>query len=126
MRNAILKAFLCSFALGLCTLSADSVRNDKTIAHVLSRVAFGPTAADQERIRAIGVTRYIDEQLHPERLADAGMEPRLAGLQTLRMTSREIAEQYEIPQLQARAAKKRAASASPGNQEDKATQDQPS
>jgi uncharacterized protein (DUF1800 family) len=126
MRNAILKAFLCSFALGLCTLSADSVRNDKTIAHVLSRVAFGPTAADQERIRAIGVTRYIDEQLDPERLADAGMEARLAGLQTLRMTSREIAEQYEIPQLQARAAKKRAASASPGNQEDKATQDQPS
>src|SRR5260221_3780345 len=104
MSKATLGALLCSFALGLCTLSADSVRNDKTIAHVLSRVAFGPTAADQERIRSIGVTRYIDEQLHPERLADAGMEARLAGLETLRMTSREIAEQFEIPQLQARAA----------------------
>jgi uncharacterized protein (DUF1800 family) len=123
MRNATLKALLCSFALGVCTLTADSVSNDKTIAHVLSRVAFGPATADQERVRAIGVTRYIDEQLHPERLADAGMEARLAGLQTLRMTSREIAEQFEIPQLQARAAKKRAALVNPGSQDDKAGQD---
>ena len=60
-----------------------------------------------EHVRAIGIARYIDEQLHPERLADAGMEARLAGLQTLRMTSREIAEQFEIPQLKARLAKKR-------------------
>ena len=125
MRNATLKAVLCSFALGVCALAADSATNDKSIAHVLSRVAFGPATADQERIRTIGVTRYIDEQLHPERLADAGMEARLTGLQTLRMTSREIAEQFEIPQLQARAAKKRAALANPGNQEDKAANDQP-
>jgi uncharacterized protein (DUF1800 family) len=36
------------------------------------------------------------------------MEARLAGLDTLRMTSREIAEQYEIPQLKARLAKRQA------------------
>ena len=129
MRNATLKALLCSFVLGVCTLAADSAPNDKTIAHVLSRVTFGPATADRERIRAIGVTRYIDEQLHPERLADAGMDARLARLQTLRMSSREIAEQFEIPQLQARAAKKRAAAANPGNQDEKAgpnATDQPS
>src|SRR3954452_21060194 len=109
MRNAILKAFLCSLSLGACALTAASANDDKAIAHVLNRIAFGPATADQQHIRAVGVRRYIDEQLHPERLADAAMEPRLAGLETLRMTSREIAEQFEIPQLQARAAKKRAA-----------------
>ena len=79
--------------------------DDDAIAHVLNRVAFGPSPGDLEHVRAIGVSRYIDEQLHPERLADAGMEARLAGLQTLRMTSREIAEQFEIPQLKARLAR---------------------
>jgi uncharacterized protein (DUF1800 family) len=124
MRTATLGVVLCSVVLGFSTLAATNPGdNDKVIVHVLNRVAFGPSPGDLDRVRAIGVSRYIDEQLHPERLADAGMEARLAGLQTLRMTSREIAEQFEIPQLQARAAKKRAASANPGNQDDKAGQD---
>jgi len=110
MRTATLGAVLCSLALGFSTLTAtDPGSNDKTIVHVLNRVAFGPGPGDLERVRAIGVTRYIDDQLHPERLTDAGMDARLAGLQTLRMTSREIAEQFEIPQLQARRAKQQAA-----------------
>src|SRR5882757_1318035 len=110
MRTATLGAVLCSLALGFSTLTAtDPGSNDKTIVHVLNRVAFGPGSGDLERVRAIGVTRYIDDQLHPERLTDAGMDARLAGLQTLRMTSREIAEQFEIPQLQARRAKQQAA-----------------
>src|ERR1700704_4222420 len=110
MRTATLGAVLCSLALGFSTLTATNPDgNDKTIVHVLNRVAFGPGPGDLERVRAIGVTRYIDDQMHPERLADAGMDARLAGLQTLRMTSREIAEQFEIPQLRARRAKQQAA-----------------
>ena len=55
------------------------------------------------------MSRYIDDQLHPERLSDAGMDARFAGLTTLRMSSREIAEQFEIPELQARRARRQAA-----------------
>jgi uncharacterized protein (DUF1800 family) len=110
MRKTTAGAVLCSLALGISTLAATNPAGyDKTIVHVLNRVAFGPGPGDLERVRAIGVTRYIDDQLHPERLTDAGMEARLAGLQTLRLTSREIAEQFEIPQLQARRAKQQAA-----------------
>jgi uncharacterized protein (DUF1800 family) len=106
MGKAILSAVLCSLALGVHGLSA--ANDDRTIVHVLNRVAFGPTPADLEHVRAIGLTRYIDDQLHPERLADAGMEARLAGLATLHMSSREIAEQFELPMLKARLAKQQA------------------
>ena len=113
MRNATLTAALCSVTLGVCALGPLSARtppnSDEAIVHVLNRVAFGPTQADVQHVRAVGIARYLDEQLHPERLSDSGMEAHLAGLQTLHLSSREIAEQFEIPQLQARRAKKQAA-----------------
>src|SRR2546428_666449 len=80
--------------------------DDRMIVHVLNRVAFGPRAGDIDRVKVIGLQRYIDEQLHPERIPDAAMSARLSGLTTLGMSSREIAETYEIPQLQARREKK--------------------
>ena len=119
MRNATLTAILCSAALGVCASGAPSAKApaadpDEAIVHVLNRVAFGPTPAAVEHVRAIGIARYIDEQLHPERLADGAMDARLAGLRTVRMSSREIAEEFEIPQLKARLAKQRAAAATGG------------
>src|SRR6266550_6546869 len=76
--------------------------NDKTIVHILNRIGFGPRPGDVEKVRAIGVQTYIDQQLHPERIPDGPMEARLADLTTLRMNSREIAQQFEMPMLQAR------------------------
>jgi uncharacterized protein (DUF1800 family) len=85
------------------SVSAGSLPNDdKAIVHVLNRVGFGPRPGDVEKVRAMGIQAYIDEQLHPERLPDASMDARLAGLTTLRMSSREIAQQFELPALQAR------------------------
>jgi uncharacterized protein (DUF1800 family) len=90
---------------------ADDKTADKSIVHVLNRIAFGPRPADIERVRAIGIDRYIDEQLHPERVADAGMAQRLSGLPSIGMSSREIAREYELPQLEARRERKQNAQA---------------
>jgi len=85
------------------SVSAGSLPNDdKAIVHVLNRVGFGPRLGDVEKVRAMGIQAYIDEQLHPERLPDSSMEARLASLTTVRMSSREIAQQFELPALQAR------------------------
>src|SRR5262245_20175220 len=82
------------------TLPSDT----KSLTHVLDRTSFGARPGDLERIRALGVERYIEDQLHPERLADPGVDVRLAGLTTLGMSSRQIAEQFERPALEARRA----------------------
>src|SRR5262249_20412069 len=55
-----------------------------------------------DRVRQLGVEAYIDEQLHPERIADAQMPSRLAGLTTTSLTSEAIAAQYERPLLEMR------------------------
>ena len=68
--------------------------DERTIAHVLNRMAFGPAPGDIERVRAMGIARYIDEQLQPRKLADAAMRERLAKFETLTMTSRDIGERY--------------------------------
>jgi uncharacterized protein (DUF1800 family) len=83
-------------------LAVSPPSDDKAIVHILNRIGFGPRPGDVERVRAIGVQTYIDQQLHPERVPDGSMEARLAGLTTLRMNTREIAQQFEMPMLQAR------------------------
>ncbi len=98
---------------------ASSFPNDETaIVHVLNRVAFGPRPDDVERVRRIGLQRYIDEQLHPDRVDDRGAAGRLASLPTLRLSSRQIARQFEQPLLDARRQKKADNANAAGNNDD--------
>src|SRR6476469_5322343 len=85
--------------------------NDEAITHPLNRIAFGPRPGDVERVRAMGVERYVDEQLHPERIADTALTGRLAGLATVRLSQRDIVNTYELPQIEARRARKQDAAA---------------
>src|ERR1700752_2665457 len=88
-------------------------QDDAAITHVLNRIGFGPRPGDVEKVRAIGLERYIDQQLHPERIPDAAMNARLAPLGTIGMSSREIAGQFEAPVLEARREKKKEAARAP-------------
>ena len=84
------------------TAAADPPSDDATIVHVLNRLGFGPRPGDVERVRQMGVRSYIEQQLHPERLPDTAMTGRLAGLTTLSLSSRDIADRFERPALEAR------------------------
>ena len=101
-------------------LAASLPNDDKTLIHVLNRIGFGPRPGDLGRVRAMGLPAYIDQQLHPERIQDAPMDARLSGLSTLRLSSREIAQQFELPALEARRDRKQAAA----NQAEPAPQQQ--
>jgi uncharacterized protein (DUF1800 family) len=80
--------------------------DDRAIVHVLNRIGYGPRPGDVARVRALGLQKYIEQQLRPDRLADPGMTARLAGLTTLGLSSRELAEQFEQPLIDARRARK--------------------
>ena len=58
--------------------------DDKTIAHVLDRLGYGARPGDIEKVREMGVAKYIDQQLHPERIADRRLDARLAHSQNRR------------------------------------------
>ena len=87
--------------------------DDRTIAHVLNRLGFGPAPGDLERVRRTGLAAYIEQQLHPERLADEGMAARLEGLQTINKTSRELAQEYYLPAQMERRERQRQAAQDP-------------
>jgi hypothetical protein len=42
--------------------------DDKAILHVLNRLGFGARPGDVARVREMGLAKYIDEQLTPERI----------------------------------------------------------
>src|SRR5262252_7834114 len=49
------------------TLAASTLRNDQRILHVLNRLGYGPRPGDLERVRQMGLERWIEGQLEPER-----------------------------------------------------------
>ena len=97
--------------------------DDATIFHVLDRIGFGARAEDLLRVRELGLDRYLDEQLHPERLSDADVRARLAPLETLSLDSSTIAERYYEPLLRERRASKKDGSSDPTDAKDRADMD---
>ncbi len=70
----------------------------KRALHALNRLTFGPRPGDVQLVMAMGVDRWIDLQLHPEKIDDGVLNSRLEPLRTLRMSSRELAENFPDPQ----------------------------
>jgi uncharacterized protein (DUF1800 family) len=112
---ALLAAVLASAAApplrGQGDAAVPASADGRTIHHVLNRLGFGARPGDVERVRAIGVAAYIDQQLHPERLPDAEVERRLAGFTTLSMSAHELAEEFVLPAERARRQQQRQAAA---------------
>src|SRR5437879_1408401 len=67
--------------------------------HALNRITFGPRPGDVQQVEAVGVDKWIDLQLHPEKIKDSGLESRLAPFRTLRMSSKELAEDFPDGQI---------------------------
>jgi uncharacterized protein (DUF1800 family) len=81
-------------AAAVCVLTAAAPSDTAAITHVLNRIGYGARPGDVERVAAMGLTTYIDRQLHPERVPDPEIDRRLEDLVTLTMTSSELAERY--------------------------------
>jgi uncharacterized protein (DUF1800 family) len=106
MRRVLVVTTALFVTVGI-TASSKVATDDAAIVHVLNRIGFGPRPGDVEKVRAIGVERYIDQQLHPERIPDGAMNARLSALTTIGMSSREIAARFEEPALEAKREKKK-------------------
>ena len=79
--------------------SAAPMEDDKRIVHALNRFTFGIRPGDVERVRAMGLDKWFDEQLHPEKIDDSALESRLAPFRTLKMSTREMVENFPPPQV---------------------------
>jgi uncharacterized protein (DUF1800 family) len=72
---------------------------DRQIVHILNRLSFGPKPGDVEAVRRLGVEKWIDLQLHPERIPENPLlEKKLEPFETLRMDSSSVLRDYMQPQ----------------------------
>jgi uncharacterized protein (DUF1800 family) len=86
---------------------ARKLTEEQRIAHVLNRIGFGVRPGDVERVKAMGLEHYINQQLAPEKISDVVAENKVKDLTSLTMTTAELYEKYPQPgqllrQLQAR------------------------
>jgi uncharacterized protein (DUF1800 family) len=78
----------------------EKLTKDEQVLHALDRLTFGPRPGDVEIVKRMGVRKWIDLQLHPEKIVeDRLLEIKLAPLETLRLTQGETEASYPTPQL---------------------------
>jgi uncharacterized protein (DUF1800 family) len=76
------------------------IPKQEKVLHALRRLTFGPRPGDVERVKTIGLKKWIDEQLHPETIPENPvLEAKLAPLDSLRLNSEDLVKDYPPPQL---------------------------
>jgi uncharacterized protein (DUF1800 family) len=70
---------------------------EQKIIHVLNRLGFGPRPGDVEKVKQIGLQKYIEQQLNPEQVDDSLVEAKLKDFDVLRMSTAELFLKYPNP-----------------------------
>jgi uncharacterized protein (DUF1800 family) len=89
---------------------------EEAILHALNRLAYGPRPGDVERIRQIGLPKWIEQQLSPNTIDDKAVNARLENLPTLSMSTTRLIEDYPQPKQAAKLEAKREQAAARTNQ----------
>src|SRR5436190_24248485 len=63
--------------------------------HALNRLGYGPRPVEVDRVAAMGVMHWIDQQLEPERLPDRVLARREKEFQLLHTDDAELAEMFQ-------------------------------
>jgi uncharacterized protein (DUF1800 family) len=71
-------------------------QNQKAL-HVLNRLGFGARPGDVEKVRAMGIQKYIDQQLNPASIDDAVAEKKVENLEVFKMSTAEVFAKYPNP-----------------------------
>lgn len=74
-----------------------SLTEDQKIIHVLNRVGFGVRAGDVKKVKAIGINKYIEQQLNPAAINDSAAEAKVKNLDVLGLSNEQLFAKYPNP-----------------------------
>jgi len=83
--------------LALKGLPITELSPDEAILHALNRLAYGPRPGDVERVRQMGLAKWIEQQLNPNSIDDKAMEARLQDYPTLLLSTAKLIDEYPQP-----------------------------
>ncbi len=93
LSNPLKAAFIALGGAALAACDFTSSPYDRNV-HLLRRLTFGPTAAELARIRAMGESAWLAEQLNPATINTSAIDAKIAGLTSLAMTYSEMSLAY--------------------------------
>ena len=92
-RSLWLPVLMAAVLAALCTTARAST--DAQALHALNRLAFGPAPGDVQRVAAMGVEQYIQQQLHPDSIPlPEGLQQQLTALDTLQLSPTQLFDEY--------------------------------
>jgi uncharacterized protein (DUF1800 family) len=71
-----------------------SLTEEQKILHVLNRLGFGARPGDVEKVKAIGLNKYIEQQLNPNSLNDSAVEAKLRNFDVLNLSNDQLFSKY--------------------------------
>jgi uncharacterized protein (DUF1800 family) len=83
-------------------LPIQDLTEDEAILQALNRLGFGPRPGDVERVKEMGLQKWIDQQLRPDSINDSALEARLDRFPTLKMSSAKLVDEFPQPRVAAR------------------------
>lgn len=87
---------VASLLLASSSLQAADLATDQQAVHVLNRLGYGPRPGDVERVKQMGVERYIDSQLHPESIPmPQDLTARLDSLETVKWSAGDSLREFQ-------------------------------
>ncbi len=74
-----------------------ALTEDQKIRHVLNRLGYGARPGDAEKVKAMGLQKYIDQQLDPAGIGDTAAENKVKNLEVFNMSTAEVFAKYPNP-----------------------------
>jgi uncharacterized protein (DUF1800 family) len=95
----VLYAFaIPTFAIRAETKTAKKpLTEEQKIVHVLNRLGFGARPGDVERVKSVGLQKYIDQQLNGASIDDSVAENKVKRLEIFEMSTAEVFAKYPNP-----------------------------
>jgi uncharacterized protein (DUF1800 family) len=93
-------SFSFALAAGANPVGTDGktkLTDDQKIWHVLNRMGYGARPGDVEKVKAMGLQKYIEQQLNPAGIDDSVAENKVKNLEVFNMSTAEVFAKYPNP-----------------------------
>lgn len=87
---------------------------DQQVIHALSRLTFGARPGDVQKVRGMGLDKWIEQQLRPEGIDNSSLESFLRSYSILNQDQNDLLKQYAVNQRDRRMAKRAASDTARG------------
>jgi len=93
--------------------------SDQQVIQALNRLTFGPRPGEAQKVRAMGLDKWIDLQLHPEKIDDTPFERFADRYDILKQDQNDLLKQYADAQRERRMVKRDKADSTAMSREDR-------